>query len=127
MKKIFYTQVKLLGEIKSHLKQVLSNLDTIHEDEIIIVINEIIQNIYRHAYKLKENQEIILEHELKNNRINFIIRDFAEHIDLSFMTQTFTPGEEGKIGVNIIKKVSERYEIKHMQEGHLTVCEIKLN
>ena len=75
MKKEFLTSKNLLSEVHTWVKGCLSQQIT--EDEfltIIIVVNEIIQNIYRYTYKLEKDQLINIE--IKNNELlQFEVRD----------------------------------------------------
>ena len=68
MKKEFLTNKNLLSEVHSWVKECLSQQIT--EDQfltIIIVVNEIIQNIFRYTYQLEEHQPINIK--IKNDGV----------------------------------------------------------
>lgn len=125
MDQLFKTGPKLLTEVRSYLLENLSNKIK-NKDEIIIVINEIMQNIYRHAYKKKENNDLMLSFEPKKDMIHFKLIDNAEHMDLNFLNQEFQPTESGKMGLKIIRDNSVSFSISPNKIGHTTLCEIKI-
>jgi anti-sigma regulatory factor (Ser/Thr protein kinase) len=125
MEKIFLTQNKLLAEVRGFL---LANLPSGlgNQDEIVIVINEVIQNIYRHAYQMQDAKPIMIKMGIDHTQVTFKINDQAPHVDLSFLHQKYEPSEEGQIGLNVIKKICSHYDVRHTDEGHETSCIIKL-
>jgi len=125
MEKIFYTQKKLLADVREHLLANLSN-NILNLDEIVIVINEVIQNIYRHAYQMQDDKPITMAMDVYQDRVIFKINDHAPHADLSFLKKEYKPSEDGQIGLNVIKKICSRYDVKHTDQGHETSCIISL-
>ena len=125
MEKIFYTQKKLLADVREHLLANLSN-NILNLDEIVIVINEVIQNIYRHAYQMQDEKPITMTMDIHQDQVIFKINDHAQHSDLSFLKKEYKPSEDGQIGLNVIKKICSHYDVRHTDQGHETSCIIKL-
>ncbi len=118
MKNIFHTGKTLLNDVKSWLKK--ENLVSQTQPDLMIILNEVIQNIYRHAYQLQDDQKIEISYTKNTQKIHFEIIDYAPKINLEFMHKTFVPSETGGMGLNIIRQNSEQFEIKHLDTGHLT-------
>jgi len=98
-----------------------------NQENIIILLSEVIQNIYRHAYEKLDNQKIDIEWSTDQKYIDFIIHDDARSIDLSFLNKEFEPSEDGKMGLRIIKKIAKQFSIKHKPQGHETSVTVNIN
>jgi anti-sigma regulatory factor (Ser/Thr protein kinase) len=128
MKKEFLTSKNLLSEVHTWVKGCLSQQIT--EDEfltIIIVVNEIIQNIYRYTYKLEKDQLINIE--IKNNELlQFEVRDYGNPChDQSFLDAETKISEKGGIGLKIIFENSVDFTIQPLDDGNVTSFSFKFS
>jgi len=92
-------------------------------ENIKIALGEVLQNIIRHGYKNNLNEEDFIEIEFKNNNegLAFIVRDYAEPCNPdSFLNKNFIPNESGHMGISIIRKLTNEFTIKPLQDGNET-------
>jgi anti-sigma regulatory factor (Ser/Thr protein kinase) len=92
-------------------------------EDIKIALGEVLQNIIRHGYKNNLNEEDFIEIEFKNNNegLAFIVRDYAEPCNPdSFLNKNFIPNESGHMGISIIRKLTNEFTIKPLQDGNET-------
>jgi anti-sigma regulatory factor (Ser/Thr protein kinase) len=90
---------------------------------IKIALGEVLQNIIRHGYKNNLNEEnfIDIECQQDQDRLTFILRDFAEPCKPdSFLNKEFIPNENGHMGLSIIRKLTDEFSIKPLQDGNET-------
>lgn len=128
MKKEFLTSNNLLSEVHAWVKICLTQQAT--EDQfltIIIVVNEIIQNIYRYTYKLEQDQPINIE--IKNNDLlKFEVRDYGNPChDQSFLNAETKISEKGGIGLKIIFENSVDFTIQPLDDGNITSFSFNLS
>lgn len=128
MKKEFLTNKNLLSEVHSWVKECLSQQIT--EDQfltIIIVVNEIIQNIFRYTYQLEEHQPIIIK--IKNDGVlQFEVRDYGKPChDQSFLDAETKISEEGGIGLKIIFENTIDFKIQPLDDGNVTSFSFNLS
>ena len=128
MKKIFLTNKQLLADVQSWLRNTL--LKEVSEDvllKITIVLNEVIQNIYRYTYNHVDDKEIIIDIKKSEDNIEFIIEDRGSpSIDQSFLNRNNEPSENGGFGLKIIKENSETFKIQPQDTGNKTHLSIKI-
>ena len=128
MKKEFLTNKNLLSEVHAWVKDCLTQQAT---DEqfltIIIVVNEIIQNIYRYTYKLEQDQPINIE--IKNNDLlHFEVRDYGNPChDQSFLYAETKISEKGGIGLKIIFENTIDFKIQPLDDGNVTLFSFNLS
>lgn len=122
MKKEFLTNKNLLTEVQQWLKANLS--DQINDDRLltlIIVVNEVIQNIYRYAYNDEESKLIKIDLEIKKKSIKFTISDNGTPCyDQSFISKDNVTSEDGGFGMKIILENAETFEIIPQNDGNIT-------
>lgn len=121
MKKEFLTNKNLLSEVHAWVKECLIQQAT--EDQfltIIIVVNEIIQNIYRYTYHLEQDQPIIIEIK-HNGLLQFEIRDYGTPChDQSFLDAETKISETGGMGLKIIVENTVSFKIQPLDNGNVT-------
>ena len=121
MKKEFLTNKNLLSEVHAWVKDCLTQQAT--EDKfltIIIVVNEVIQNIYRYSYHLEQDQPISIE-IINNELLQFEVRDYGDPChDQSFLDAETKISEEGGIGLKIIFENTIDFTIQPLDEGNIT-------
>ena len=97
---------------------------------IKIALGEVLQNIIRHGYKNNLNEEDFIEIEFKNNNagLAFILRDYAEPCNPEFfLNQNFIPNESGHMGISIIRKLTNEFTIRPLQDGNETKLVFRIN
>ena len=121
MKKEFLTNKNLLSEVHAWVKDCLTQQAT--EDKfltIIIVVNEVIQNIYRYTYHLEQDQPINIE-IINNELLQFEVRDYGDPChDQSFLDAETKISEEGGIGLKIIYENTIDFTIQPLDDGNIT-------
>jgi len=121
MKKEFLTNKNLLSEVHAWVKECLIQQAT--EDQfltIIIVVNEIIQNIYRYTYHLEKDQpiNIAIKH---NGLLQFEVRDYGTPChDQSFLDAEREISETGGMGLKIIVENTVSFKIQPLDDGNVT-------
>lgn len=121
MKKEFLTNKNLLSEVHAWVKECLIQQAT--EDQfltIIIVVNEIIQNIYRYTYHLEKDQpiNIAIKH---NGLLQFEVRDYGTPChDQSFLDAQPEISETGGMGLKIIVENTVSFKIQPLDNGNVT-------
>ena len=128
MKKEFLTSKNLLSEVHAWVKKCL--LQKFTEDQfltIIIVVNEIIQNIYRYTYHLEQDQPINIE--IKNNELlQFEVRDYGNPChDQSFLDAETKISETGGMGLKIIIENTVDFTIQPLDDGNITSFSFNLS
>lgn len=122
MNKTFLTEHKLLHHSLRWLQENKNQFPAI-TDEVIIAVNEVLQNIYRHAYQLADGMQIDVTIKNTEHGLRIDITDYAKPMDLSFLDQEHEPSEEGGMGLRLIKKVAQSFTIQYTGHGHLTQME----
>jgi len=90
---------------------------------IKIALGEVLQNIIRHGYKNDLNEEnfIDIKCQQDQDRLTFVLRDYAEPFDPAlFLNKKFSPSEVGHMGLSIIRKLTDEFSIKPLQDGNET-------
>ena len=121
MKKEFLTNKNLLSEVHAWVKECLTQQAT--EDQfltIIIVVNEIIQNIYRYTYHLEKDQPINIAIKY-NGLLQFEVRDYGTPChDQSFLDAEPEISEIGGMGLKIIVENTVSFKIQPLDNGNVT-------
>jgi anti-sigma regulatory factor (Ser/Thr protein kinase) len=120
----------LISHIDQWLKNEITDLSLNELENIKIVLGEVLQNIIRHSYKnfLSEEDLINIEYQKDQDRITFILRDFAEPCKPdSFLNKEFIPNENGHMGISIIRKLTDEFIIKPLQDGNETKLVFRIN
>lgn len=127
MQKTFLTNKKLLHQVQAWIKNVLDN--KVNEDKllnVIIVINEVIQNIYRYTYNLSNFKKIQIQVDVMKEDIIFLIKDFGSPcINQEFLIKEKSISEDGGMGLKIIFENTELFEINPKKNGNLTLVKLK--
>ena len=121
MKKEFLTNKNLLSGVHAWVKECLTQQTT--EDQfltIIIVVNEIIQNIYRYTYHLEKDQPINIAIKY-NGLLQFEVRDYGTPChDQSFLDAETKISETGGMGLKIIVENTVSFKIQPLDNGNVT-------
>ena len=127
MEKLF-TGANLLNDSRLWIKSVLgSHIPAETVLNITIILNEVIQNIYRYTYQMEENKELRCTVEKTGHLIAFFIRDFGKPChDQTFLQLNHVASEKGGIGLKIIKEGAEIFEIIPKEDGNLTKVVISI-
>ena len=122
MNKTFLTNKNLLTEVQQWLKASLT--DQIDDDRLltlIIVVNEVIQNIYRYSYNGDESKPIKIDLENEKKSIEFTISDNGTPCyDQSFKSKDNLTSEDGGFGMKIILENAKTFEIIPQNDGNIT-------
>jgi anti-sigma regulatory factor (Ser/Thr protein kinase) len=128
MKKKFLTNKNLLSEVHAWVKECLTQQAT--EDQfltVIIVVNEIIQNIYRYTYHLEKDQPIIIEIKY-NGLLQLEVRDYGTPChDQSFLDEETKISETGGMGLKIIIENTVDFTIQPLDDGNITSFSFNLS
>jgi anti-sigma regulatory factor (Ser/Thr protein kinase) len=120
----------LIEEVCLHFQDKLTRtIDTNQVENIKIALGEVLQNIIRHGYKsnLSENDFIDIEYFALDAHLVFVLRDYAKPCEVeSFLNKNFTPNESGQMGLSIIRKLTDEFTIKPLQDGNETKLIFKI-
>ena len=119
----------IINDIENWIKKISPNVTKNTLEDIKIVLGEVLQNIIRHGYKnlLNEEDFIDVEYQKNQDRITFILRDFAEPCKPdSFLNKEFIPNENGHMGLSIIRKLTDEFLIKPLHDGNETKLVFKI-
>ncbi|MGQ9631302.1 MAG: ATP-binding protein [bacterium] len=77
--------------------------------DIQLAVNEAYANIIEHAYRGNTNRKIILKYCIFDDRLQIIIRDFAEKVDPStFKSRDLNDPSNGGLGVFLINAIMDK-------------------
>jgi anti-sigma regulatory factor (Ser/Thr protein kinase) len=112
---------------RQHARAILDGLDVRQKDKILIAINEVLQNIVRHAYKFEDSKFVEITINMEDHLLSLEIRDHAPpcHPEL-FLHRDHVPNEEGKMGLRIIMNCTHFFDIKPLAAGNLTSMQFKI-
>ena len=89
---------------------------------IALATGEALQNIVRYGYAFEDNKEVRISLDQKGNKFFIEITDDAPPCPVkNFMQHQFTPSDHGGMGIAIIKKLTQVFEIKPSVEGNITL------
>lgn len=128
MKKFTLSSSKdIQSSFKIILKEALPNKNEEFLFEVYTAASEALQNIVRHTYHFKDNQEVRCWFESDDQYFRLFIEDDGPPLeDLSFLDMERLPSEKGNMGLNIIKKLTESFSIEPKKNGNLTTLIFKL-
>jgi anti-sigma regulatory factor (Ser/Thr protein kinase) len=119
----------VINDIENWIKKISPNVTKNTLEDIKIVLGEVLQNIIRHGYKNDLNEEnfIDIKCQQDQDRLTFILRDFAEPCKPdSFLNKEFIPNENGHMGLSIIRKLTDEFSIKPLEDGNETKLVFKI-
>jgi len=114
---------QLLDDINEWINAEIRDLTKNTSENIKIVFGEVLQNIIRHGYKNNLSEEDFLDVDYQNDKdgLVFILRDYAEPCEPEyFLNKEFMPNESGHMGISIIRKLTDEFTIKPLQDGNET-------
>jgi anti-sigma regulatory factor (Ser/Thr protein kinase) len=120
----------LLDDIHCWVKIQAPKLSEIEYENIKIALGEALQNVIRHGYKNKLNEEdyIDIEYQKHHDRLTFKLRDYAEPCNpASFLNKSFSPNESGHMGLSIIRNLTDEFTIQPIKDGNETILVFKIN
>ena len=120
---------QLLGSIIKWIVTI-SALNIEESENIKIALGEVLQNIIRHGYKnnLVEKDFIEIKYERDNEKLILLLRDYAPPCEPEiFLKKSFRPNESGHMGISIIRKLTDEFTIKPLQDGNETKLVFKFN
>jgi len=83
---------------------------------VVLAIDEACTNIIKHAYKYDYSQHMVLNCELRSDRLELRLRDFGTKCDLSYIrSRDLDDVKPGGLGVHIISEVMDEveYDTRH--------------
>jgi anti-sigma regulatory factor (Ser/Thr protein kinase) len=120
---------QLLGSIIKWIAKIrVLNIE--ESENIKIALGEALQNIIRHGYKnnLVEKDFIEIKYERDNEKLILLLRDYAPPCESEiFLKKSFRPNESGHMGISIIRKLTDEFTIKPLQDGNETKLVFKFN
>jgi len=127
MNKTFLTNKNLLNEVQQWIKASLKGqIDDDRLLTLIIVVNEVIQNIYRYAYKGEDLKSIKMYLVKAKKTFEFTIFDNGKPCqDQSFISKNNLTSEDGGFGMKIILENTEDFKITPNKNGNLTFLKFK--
>jgi anti-sigma regulatory factor (Ser/Thr protein kinase) len=121
----------LLDDIHHWVKIQTPKLNKIDYENIKISLGETLQNIIRHGYKNNLSEEDFIDIEYQNNHddgLTFKLRDYAEPCNPRlFLNKNFSPNESGHMGLSIIRKLTNEFTIRPLQDGNETKLVFRIN
>jgi len=120
----------LLDDIHCWVKIQAPKLSEIEYENIKIALGEALQNVIRHGYKNKLNEEdyIDIEYQKHHDRFTFTLRDYAEPCNPGFfLNKSFSPNESGHMGLSIIRNLTDEFTIQPIKDGNETILVFKIN
>jgi hypothetical protein len=88
---------------------------------IALATGEALQNIVRYGYAFQDNQEVRISLDQIGDQFFIEIIDDAPPCPVeNFMQHKFIPSDHGGMGIAIIKKLTELFEIKPSNQGNIT-------
>ena len=87
--------------------------------EIKLAIDEALQNIIRHAYKLDKTKKITIKLEkISADSFKAEIRDFGQHVPIDQIKhRALDDIKPGGLGVHFIKSISKEMTYEHKEEA----------
>ncbi len=83
---------------------------------VVLAVDEACTNVIKHAYKCDYSQHMVLNCELRPDRLEFRLRDFGTKCDLSCIrSRDLDDIKPGGLGVHIISEVMDEveYDTRH--------------
>ena len=127
----FFSRPDQLKLVRAKVNETLTSsgcLGSVVQD-FVIAIDEACQNIIRHAYKGKEDGEIILKIYHDDNDIVVLLRDFANTIDpQKIKPRDLNDVRPGGLGTHFMKEVMDevRFMPTPLAKGNLLLMKKKI-
>lgn len=106
----FAAHVDQLKEVRSVVRDTIARLgcSTACVQDVVLAVDEVCQNIIRHAYGGNPTGEIVLEVDRQQNQLVFWIRDFAPKVDeKQIKPRELDDLRPGGLGVHLIREVMD--------------------
>jgi len=101
-------------QIKKYLEE---NFKDLKVDEILLAIDEAVQNVIRHAYKMKTDQPIDIEIQ-KTKNFSIKIRDYGKQVELSSIApRKLDEVRPGGLGVHFIRTICKNVKYEHAKDN----------
>ena len=124
----FFSDPKKLRMVRERVQDVSEELGINKKiiSDLVIAVNEACMNIMQHAYKGERGGEIVLELLHDGEKIEVVVSDFAEPVDL----ETIRPRElddvkPGGLGTHFIREVMDECDYGHLDGGQGNVLTMK--
>ena len=86
--------------------------------KLVLVIDEAVSNVMRHAYQGEKDREIRLRISQEDERLIFQLRDYADPVDVSCIRpRDLSECRPGGLGINFIDEVMDSWEFRCPSEG----------
>jgi anti-sigma regulatory factor (Ser/Thr protein kinase) len=107
-----------LKDLRVQIKKYLDeNFKDLKVDEILLAIDEAVQNIIRHAYKMKADQPIDIEIQ-KTKNFSIKIRDYGKQVELSSIApRKLDEVRPGGLGVHFIRTICKNVKYEHAKDN----------
>jgi len=93
---------------------------------LVMAVNEACMNVIQHAYKGKQDEEIIIEFWKDDKDILIKVYDFSEAVDIeSIKSRDLEDVRPGGLGVHFINQAMDCVEYKHSSNEKGNVLEMR--
>lgn len=119
---------KMMKLVRSTVSQACEMVGFCARDshQIVLAVDEGCTNIIRHCYRGCSEDDIVIRIRLFNNRIEIMLRDFGEEIDVEKVRECIEarrrelkkqgPVRPGGLGVMLIDSIMDRVQYKSSQK-----------
>ncbi len=88
------------------------------ERKLVLVIDEAVSNVIRHAYRGQRDRQIRLRISLDGDELTFRLRDYADPVDVSCIRpRDLSECRPGGLGINFIDSVMDSWEFQRPARG----------
>lgn len=102
-----------------------SGCDKELERKLVLVIDEAVSNVIRHAYRGRRDRQIRLRISLDGDKLTFRLRDYADPVDASCIRpRDLSECRPGGLGINFIDSVMDSWEFRRPTRGTGNVLEM---
>ncbi len=116
----FHSCPSRLKEVRDRVRELCarSGCETELSRKLVLVIDEAVANVMRHAYRGRKDREIRLRIRRDGNRLVFSLHDYAEPIDFSCIKpRDLSECRPGGLGINFIDSVMDSWEFQRPADG----------
>jgi len=118
---------QMLSVLRAAITQVcqLAGFTSMETSKIVLAVDEACSNIMRHSYKGKKNQPIIVTCKLKPTKLEIIMHDFGNSVDVKkIRSRKLNDLRPGGLGVHIMKSIMDRVIFKNgTDEGNFLIMQ----
>jgi len=121
-KKKFIVLPTIQHEVRRWLQTLLNDCRQDMQFAIQLSVTEVVQNIYRYAYKNQDGGAIDIEFSSSDETqtLTITLRDYGEPArPEQFMHKTHRASEQGGMGLNLIRQNSASFAITPLADGNL--------